>query len=526
MFDKYENFLTEYFLFGSMLGNLNDKKVFDVLSDVCCVDDKELDRLYALSQSENVLEVKTYDDYKRYLRINQYLGVVDDGEEYQMVAIKGQALAYSSKFELCAVEGMTPLSVKKNLMANAACGKIAAMRCVGILQFVGHVFDKNQANGLDLIKKAADWGDVNAALALLRFRENDRIDAHAILNAAVQNTPYEYLIDIVREKYGVKTSALNENVLLVKDAFSQQIARPDEFSSSFERVMQSGLLSLSDKYKVLLSDNKALVAAACDLPLKLRFSRMNYKGVKSVFDREDEKDKIDVVLRNNELRGRSSYRPLCIVCDDKYVSSLYARAVKNAFQGCHTEAIYARELTEYDLTDSSDNAFISSIDEDTSNVLIFIARGDVSSAVNAKIAEFAQNSIRRKFRLRNPAVAIDLSAVYPVVICDRENAEFFAPYTDQVKVRELSERELPFAVKDLFNAKCKKALVSNSSVSDDVVEKLVSMGIDKAESILDAAIKELRVGDVNLTMGNMSKFFTETNASKKRYGFGGKIDEN
>ena len=147
MLEKYENCLSEYFLFESMLGNLANKDVFNAVADVSMLGKKEAEALYALTLNEEVAEIRTLEDYNRYLRVNEYLGVSNLDDEHQLIAAKGQALSYAAKFELIAKEGMTALTIKKNLMNNALSGKIAAMRCLGVLQCVGLIFDKNEQIG-------------------------------------------------------------------------------------------------------------------------------------------------------------------------------------------------------------------------------------------------------------------------------------------------------------------------------------------------------------------------------------------
>jgi|GEM_PF-4030327 len=527
MLDKYsEYFLEEYFLIESLLGNDPGKNVFYSLADIFGVKKAAIVDLYSITQKSEVKEIKTHQDYNRYLRIRQYLGIYGNrSEEYweEIATVKGQALSYASKYELCAKEGTPSLTVQKDLMQRASKGYVAALRTVGILQALGEILDKNRESGLSALKKAAEWGDIKATLAALKFDAKQREENFKRLVAETEDTPYDFLTQMAEKKYGLKSIEKDERITLLKDAFNQQKANPDVYDPIFNRVLQSGIINIEDKTKILLSGNVQLIAQVADLPLKMTFKAMDYQGLEQLFARSDEKRKIDTVLKNNDLRASSSFKPLCVVSDDWYLLSAYLKKLKSAFSTQRSEVFNLSELNELDLDTTPENVLIRGLNESNNNVLFLIIRGDISQGVLTRVQDFLKSTVRKNFRLRNPAISLNVSSVLPVCLCDKENAEKLSAVVDEVKLADLDEKELPLAIKDVFKWKCKKALVSNGVIEDDAIEKLALKGIDTAEKIIDAAIKELRSGTVLLNEENLRKYVLEIEGDRKSYGFGGKL---
>lgn len=289
--------------------------------------------------------------------------------------------------------------------------------------------------------------------------------------------------------------------------------------------MNSSALYIKDKEKAVFTLNKEQLCAISDLPLKLSHESMlavDASGVQNTaIKRESEISVITRALKNCDLRGLSSYRPMCLCCDSKYILNMYAKAIKTKNPDTHFERIYVAELGEYDFEPTSNNIFVRSIDEDKDNRFLLFFYGDISEKKIGAVKSFLQSARRAKFHLNNPSVTLDLGAVLPICFCDEQNAKWLKPLCDEIQLSEVTDGEMPIAIKDIIAGKQKLYGVGAISFEGEVSDVFNGYDIDTAERLIDAAVRARRKKGAIITLSREILQSYAGDNDQPTIGFGG-----
>lgn len=530
-----ELFLSEYFLMQATFGPyLKDaKRLFMSLGKTFLQPEKELESLYLMTEDERVKEINTERDYFQYRRYRQYAAITGISDESQpdyeeLIKIKGDAISTAMNCHLRLEGDVSRNMVYNNLLNAANAGLTVALRLTGELQCEGVFFEKNEKTGIKNLKKAADWNDGVSILSLIRYCPDSREYNASRLYAALKDTPFLALADAVKSTYNLECDQKIEEVKLLDKAFNSPALKRDQYEPKYARILYSKALGIKDKEKAILTENKELTSSVGDLPLKLsRENRGTEKKITTPLCRADEQEKIDRALSNADLRNLSSYRPLLITGNSKYILNVYAKAIIKAGSGVHFERIDINTLTEYDFEPSSNNIFIRTIDEDTDNYCLLFLFGDLSDRATEAVKSFLQSSKRCKFHINSPSVTLDLSEVLPVCFCDEKNAETFKHYCDVVRIADISQGAKPMIIQDMLRHKSKIYGLKKITLADGATDLFTGCNIDDTEKILDEAIRAHRIknGAITLTKEMIAEYITENSKNKMGFGFGGMNDE-
>lgn len=536
MFDILtETFLYEYFLNDAILGAFYDRKVlFFRLGELFCLSEEEITELFYATESEAIREISSEDDYKRYKRIKQYNELVGNEQGYSetednLIAIKGDAIMTVTRYGMKANDESTKTLIVKTLMGGAQSGNITALRILGILQCEGITVEKDNDTGVKYLKKAMQWGDIPAMLGMLKYSGMDKAEVMKMLSSALKNTPYEFLPSIVKDKYGViGEDGYSEEIFLIKQAVNANKLKYDIYDSMYARLIYSDAIDIKDKEKILFSENKELISEACNLPLRLKFAdiTVDESAVESItLEREEEQQSVIQGLYNSDIRLSDAYRPICLCSGSEYVLETYISAICKALNGTHIERIEVGELRDFDVEPTKNNVFVRGLNEKENNVYLLVFKGNVSDATIEFTKAVLKSDKRRKFCLNNPAVTLDLSSVLPICVCDKENVKKLKNFVEFIELEPVQADEKPSVIKDILEKKKSVYSIGEITISADVTDKLCSFSAERAEKILDKAIRANRKKGkaLDLSMDKVSPYFNKT--SENDYGFGGIIHE-
>lgn len=527
-----ENFLSEYFMFEYVLGDYcNRKVIFSRLCEVYMLSPKKSRELFALTQNDDVKAVTTEKEYFRYCRVLNYsnAGGAERDLISEIIAIKGNALSVAGRAELKRGGENTESVVYKSLCSSAATGYLTALRILGILQCEGMFMPKNREAGVKNLEKAAKWNSIEGVLAAMCF-DSDSVNLNARrLYALTVGTPFEPLFTAAKQKYGFECEEKALETELLEKAFGAGILKRDIFASKHARIIFSETLNLGDKEKIIYSTNEDIISECCNLPLKLKFcdtqaditafSRLPLK-------RAGEQTKILQALENYDLRRETFYRPPCLCGESDYVVNMYAQGVENYFAGAHIQRIEAASLSDYDLEPVKNNIFIRSCNEEKFNVYLIVLKGDVKEKVITEIKNFLKSATREKFRLANPAIDVNLSAILPVCLCDNENLSKIYSLCDVINLSSVAKSEKSAAVQDMLKSKKRIYGVESLTIHKDAYEKLCACSMEAVESALDKGVRFSRKkgGKTVITCEQIKEYITATNVNGG-YGFGGAYNE-
>lgn len=527
-----ELFMSEYFLIKAVLGKyLEDSEgLFRALGKIFLIPDGEIDKLYRLSENKTAKAITTNKEFMQHQRMQKYSQLIGskktaNAEWEETARIKGNAILIAQSHNLILDADASRNVVYTCLSSAATCGIVSAIRIMGILQCEGIFLGKNEKVGIKTLSKAASWNDSVSTLALLHYCKETREFNMARLRQEVSNTPFEELYKTASKEYGEADAEEIDEVKLLDKSFNSSVLKRETYDPKYARILNSSTLYIKDKEKAVFTLNKEQLCAISDLPLKLSRESMlavDASGVQNVpIKREPEISIITRALKNCDLRGLSSYRPICLCCDSKYILNMYARAMKKKNPDTHFERIYVAELGEYDLEPTSNNIFVRSIDEDRDNRLLLFFYGDISEKKIEAVKSFLQSARRAKFHLNSPSVTLNLSAVLPICFCDEQNAKWLKPLCDEIQLSEVSDEEMPIAIKDIIASKQKLYGVGAIGFEGEVSDVFNGYDIDTAERLIDAAVRAHREHGAIITLSREILQSYAGDSDQPTIGFGG-----
>lgn len=522
--------LDKYFFAEHVFGGAFDRRaVFMRLAQIFLVPEQDAEKLFGMTESDAVREVDCVASYNRYMRISDYRKgqralAAFDGAQTEMVKIKGGALKLAETIKLKTAGENPEGEVCRALFAIAEQGVIAAMLVAGVLQCEGIAVCKNVADGLKRINRAAAWNSVDGVLCALYYDGGSRRLNIDRLYALTDGSPHPELCALAEKTYGVSHGAKPSETLLLEKTFAGGKVCRELYNAQYARVAHGRLLPAADRQKLLLSENAALIAEACELPLKLdKHAWCNADLGDTALSRTDELDALRRALENGDLRDIYEYRPLCLCSDSNYLLEMYARAVEDGLKDSNVVRIEAADLQARDFDETKDNIFLHGCDEDKDNVYLLFVRGKVDAFVATRITEFLSSRRRRHMRLRVPSVTVDLGAILPVCFCDRRGAQSLGAAVSSVRLADISAAEKPLALADTLARKAEYFGMAEIKLDDGAFDALAAMPFDAACSALDGAVLAKRKGSAALTLceRDIKAFVDAGRAKVNQYGFGG-----
>lgn len=527
-----ELFLSQFFMLRATLGNFGEhgKELFSSLGQTFFMNENEADRIYNMIRSSEISAISTEKDYYRHLRAKQYLGMISTSYVYDeltdaLINIKGNAIINAASHGIKYASEATATSIYQYITGKALLGDIFFMRILGIMQCEGIICAKDRARGLKTLEAAASWYDIPSILLALYYGNTTEINLNRLC-LSIDNSPYGLLLSLCERKYGyISGSETYEHKMLVR-AFGVGILKREIFSSAYAKIIYHKTLSLTEKENLVFSYSKEQIMAISGLPLELCHFDMvpltygdsdNFDRIS--FFREKEQSTVIQSFVNSDLRIYEGYRPVCISSSSQYMLRIYADAIKGASDVVHIERFEASDLNEYDFEPNERNILVKNCRADKLNVYFFFLLGKIKESVMCQIKNFLITAKRSKFRLSNPAIVLNLGEILPVCFCDRENAKLLEGYCESIVLSDVSSSETRSAVLSFISEKSRLYKTGDISITESAMDKIVNLGLDKAENTIDAAIRRNRKINekIVLTEEMLSEF---CNMTKEPCGFG------
>lgn len=527
-----ELFLSQFFMLRATLGNFgeHEKELFSSLGQTFFMNENEADRIYNMIRSSEISAISTEKDYYRHLRAKQYLGVISTPYVYDeltdaLINIKGNAIINAASHGIKYASEATATSIYQYITGKALLGDIFFMRILGIMQCEGIICAKDRSRGLKTLEAAASWYDIPSILLALYYGNTTEINLNRLC-LSIDNSPYGHLLSLCERKYGyISGSETYEHKMLVR-AFGMGILKREIFSSAYAKIIYHKTLSLTEKENLVFSYSKEQIMAISGLPLELCHFDMvpltygdsdNFDRIS--FFREKEQSTVIQSFVNSDLRIYEGYRPVCISSSSQYMLRIYADAIKGASDVVHIERFEASDLNEYDFEPNERNILVKNCRADKLNVYFFFLLGKIKESVMCQIKNFLITTKRSKFRLSNPAIVLNLGEILPVCFCDRENAKLLEGYCESIVLSDVSSSETRSAVLSFISEKSRLYKTGDISITESAMDKIVNLGLDKAENTIDAAIRRNRKINekIVLTEEMLSEF---CNMTKEPCGFG------
>ena len=529
--------VSEYFSLSAVLGeHLQErKKLFDLLGKVFLQSKETVEELFQAVESKEVLEVDSEASYFRHCRARQYCALMEIDLEMEelivdLIAIKGNAIMAMKNHDLTGDYEDGVAATQNRLVHAANRGSISALRMLGLMQSEGIFTERNQEAGFKNLKKATNWNNVEGLMYALYYDEKSRKDNMARLELVLTALMQTEALTTAKKAYPYSAKPSVEAKLMEK-AFNCGFFQRDVFSPQYARIIYSETIQANDKERLLFATSKEMLAEMSELPLKLSGKKeltVDYTALDEMpLQREEERKRLEGCLRNADLRKMPTYRPLCLSCESDYVKHVYLQGFTNALDGANLEVIEVADLIGYDFEPTKSHIFVRSCDEHRANVYVLVFKGEIQEQTFDQVKVFLQSSKRKNFRLHRPSVCMDLGAVLPVCICDKQNEGKLKRFCDVVTLSDVKNEEREGAIAAILAEKTELYGVEGIELSEDARSWLCARATDEADELLDKAIRLNRNGQERLILTKEQVGGSGGNGARKNgYGFGGATYDN
>jgi len=527
-----EMLLTQYYLLNAVFDkHFTDKKSwFYTFGRAFGLSEDETAKLFAKTEEKSVKAVSTEKEYLRHIRVKKYMsqqGIASDisAEFEELITVKGSAILLLTKYGLNRQKENTATSVCDELLQYVKNGNIIAMRLYAIARIEGIALQKDYDEGIKLLEETSKWLDVASIILLHHYSQDNILGSTARLLSATKGTPYDRIALTLSETDCTENGLSQEDELISK-AFSWGILKRDEYSERYAKIAFNKNIDFNEREKLILSCGKDHITVASALPLNLDISKkieFDFTDLDLINnERDNEKTQIKKNLINSDLRIYEGYKPLCVVSDSLAVLEMYEKSLSYKLNNCNPVFINISDCTDQEFEMTYNNIFVTACKQDLSNVYFIACVGKLTDKVIKGVQEILRYSTRAAFKLKQPAITLNLSTILPICFCDKQNAKHFKPYCDMVNAVVMSENELKGEIFTFIKSREEIYGISKIHISDDLLGTIMELGIDSAKNVLDRAIIGTRNGngEIELKLDAVSEYIKETK-TKFLFGFGG-----
>ncbi len=503
----FEPFLTQYFLFESVLGGFitdgEKEKMKKELKKIFCIpNDRELDGIISTAEQEPFNAIRVAGDYERLCRTIEFaertgqdLGIT--ATDRLILDQKREAMTIKSElFKHC--RNLTEETVYTTLLDSAMNGSVRAMTTLGYMEYHGICVGEDRHNAYKRIRLSAKWNDLFGNLMGIAYDGENRQTyydvLYTVMNGALRKASFSHICGFT-DFSGECT--LDRAAKILERAFGLKEIQRDAYDHCFANAAFSELIPIEDKEKLLLSKQPNTIAALADIPFgKIKKGSFVFDGTCAetvILKREDEAESIVQNLTVADVCSDKAYRPLLIVSSEDYVTDMYLRMIRKGAEGCAVAEIDAATLTDHEFTPTKDNIIISVISETKSASTLIIVRNveKLNDAQANELYKYLGAEFRRRFRLFSPPVALDLSGIRFVLAAHGRNfiTDKLGAKCDTIETAAVTAEEKDRAVDDIFRECLTVCGCEDIELTEQSRTVLTEYGADTIFEILNDAVK-------------------------------------
>ncbi len=502
-------FLTEYYLLESVCGGFWDEeeknRIFDLLAEVFCITDREVLELYRYeSFREHFADITDHASYERFCRTVEFAKKCGQDLHFTdvdrvILAQKRAAMAVRSDV-FGNVKTLTRESIADTLMTKARGGNVDAMLMLSFMEYHGIFVCKDEARAIKRVRICARWNSLFGNLMGLKYDRENRTgyinNIFTVSKTADQKQTYEHICKVYRYKNEGEKCCIAS---ILEKAFELGIIKRGVYDRGFASVAFSTLISAEDKKKILLCRHKDAVAALSDIPFDIR------RGEKNVFDntaverlplcRASESEKI---LQNFTVAARCPsevYMPLLIVANDEFVANMYGKMLKDGFADASIVEFDAGTLGAQDFAPTKENIFLRGLSETKNSRTLFVFKHceELSMDLIEQFEDILDYENRRKFKLFQPSVSLDLSDIMIVMFASERTSGVnrIAERCDTVISSRISDAEKPKVVEAMLGERTRSYGCEGLTLEDGCAEYLAHYDTKRIHRIIDGVLKSV-----------------------------------
>ena len=508
-----EPLLSQFFLIdGICSGFLSEetrKAAFQELGEVFCVPmDGETESYYTAANASHFKSITDYAAYERLCRMIEF--AQKSGQEIELSSVdrvilaqKRDAMQILSRL-FRQSKNLTVEVIEETLRDKAINGDVDAMVTLSYLEYHGICICQDQETARKRLALCAKWNNLFGNLMGLAYDTENRDGyyntLYTILRSAGQREVFAYL----REHKDFDGEAVKDPVArVIEKAFGMGVIQRNTYDRVFSKVAFSTLISTEDKEKLLLNKKEGAIASLPPIPFdvdrnrKLRFSKE--KASVEPLSRQDELRRILCSISPAVADRNALYRTLLVVSEDDYISEIYAKALKNGFGSAQVLEIDAGMLTLQDFVGAKENFILRGLSETKDSHTVFLLKhcDELGERELEELIKLLDYEYRRKYKLLEPTVSLDLSDVLIVLLaseCNRRVKQL-SEECDVVMTRRLSEEEKQAVIDTMFRDRSRCFGMEQAQLEPACRQYLAPLRMGQILRLLDDALKQAAFED-------------------------------
>ncbi len=535
-----EPLLTQFFFMDAICRGFLDEearlKTFQELARVFCVPtDEETMLHFEIANRGEYRSVADYPAYERLCRMIEF--AEQSGQAVEQTAIDRVVLAQKRESMRMKAEifkqskNLTADIIADTLLHTAMNGNVDAMVTLAYMEYHGLCIGKDTENAMKRIRQCAGWNHLFGNLMGIAYDKKERAayfdTLYTVSRSSNQREVFRYICAATGYNKRVSKRPVAD---IVEQAFGMGIVQRNVYDPVFAKVVFSTLISAEDKEKLLLNRKRDAIASLSDIPFDARretaFSFRFKRAEKLPLNREEELQRIFCSL-SPAINGREAlYRPLLVVGDDEYLSQMYLQAVKSGFERSNAVIeVDAGMLTEQDFAGAKENFVLRGLSETKQSHTVFLIKhcDELGEKLLEELVKLLDYAYRRRFKLLEPTVSLDISDVLPVLFASENNSRVrrLAEECDVVWTARLSEAEKQTVIDTMFRSRSKSFGVRRVKVAEDCKAFLAPFKTGHILRIIDGALKKAAYDNAPLiTAASLRSVTDQQNIHRDRRGFG------
>lgn len=503
-----EPLLTQYFLMDAVCGEYLEsdtrKNIYGELTRLFCIpSEKETECFFRAAEAEPFKSVTDSAAYERLCRTIEFArksgqDVALTEMDRVLLARKQEAMRIKAKLfdKLC---NLTDDMIRDTLSNTAMNGDVDAMVMLAYMEYNGICVCEDRASARKRLRLCAKWNHLFGNLMGIAYDpENaetyyDRL--YTVLRSADQKAVFSYICN--QTGYG-GVPAKDPVADMLETAFGMKRMKRDTYDRSFAKIAFSQLLTAEDKEKLLLNNKSEAIGTLLDIPFNAkRDSAYCFdceQASRIPLPRTEELERIFCGIYPTSGHIPGGYRPLLVASEDAYIPEMYAEALKAGFSGSNSVIeINAATLSRADFAGGKENFILRGLSETKQTHTVFLIKNcdEMGEAELEELIRFLDYDYRRRFKLLEPTVTLDLSDVLPILFASRVNpaAKRLAKECDVVWTAPITDKEKQLMIGSVFARRAKSFGIGSAKLESDGRAFLAPFKTEQIVLLLDGALK-------------------------------------
>lgn len=534
-----ERFLAQYYLLEAICGDLVSEETrresFYSLAKVFHIsDEKMLREYYETSCKEPFKDIKDLPSYDRFCRTLEYAQKVGQSVEItdsdrMMLAQKRTAMAIKSEL-FKQTQNLTRNTVSSVLFNTATNGNIDSMALLSYMEYHGICVCKDAYTAVKRMRACARWNNVFGNLMGIAYDpENARAYYNTLYTVLCHEgkTPvFEHICRCTAYEGGGETDQVAR---IIEKAFGIGAIKRGTYDRNFAGVAFSKLISVEDKRNLLLTGRKDAAAHVSDIPFNVSVSGpVGFDGSSMTelpLQRDGETRKI---LRNITVAMKcpaEAYMPLLVVTPEDYIEDMYVSGIRKGFPEGSVVEIDAATLARQDFIGGRENVFLRGLSETKSANTVFMIKNceALESEELDELLKVLDYEYRRKFKLFQPPVSLDLSGLMFVLFASKRNDAVIklSGCCDTVWTERIRREEKTAVVEAIFRSRAASFGCPDMAMEEGCGEFLAGYDSKQLQQIIDGALRcAVYEESTCISLDSVKAVCNEQNIAAPRRGFG------